>query len=224
MKVMTLAFDAPALAKHTFGPVRARKRVCVRNGDGMTSDEGAGNSDVFGADIIAIARRADRAAFSRLFEHFAPRIKGFLMRGGADSSLAEDLVQEALLTVWRKASYFDPAKAGASTWIFTIVRNLRVDGQRRAGRQALYEAAMMHEEEEPPQQPDQALLVSERETRVRNAMRELPQDQLAVISLSFVDGKAHGEIAKALDIPLGTVKSRIRLAVNKLKGNLEGLE
>ena len=188
----------------------------------MTDKEQASGSDSFGLDICAIASDRDRPAFARLFAHFAPRIKGFLMRRGASAAVAEDLAQEALMTVWRKASYFDPTRAGASTWIFTIVRNLQIDQQRRETRAALY-AAAGPEVEEPPEQPDEILSLSEREERVKQAMTDLPPEQLAVVKLSFVEGRAHADIATALDIPLGTVKSRMRLAMNKLRGILEDL-
>lgn len=188
----------------------------------MADKEQASGTDSFGQDICAIASDRDRQAFARLFAHFAPRIKGFLMRRGASAAAAEDLAQEALMTVWRKASYFDPTRAGASTWIFTIVRNLQIDQQRRETRAALYVAAGP-EDEEPPEQPDEILSLSEREERVRRAMADLPPEQLAVVKLSFVEGRAHADIASALDIPLGTVKSRMRLAMNKLRGILEDL-
>jgi RNA polymerase sigma-70 factor (ECF subfamily) len=188
----------------------------------MADKEQSSASDSFGQDICAIASSRDRQAFARLFAHFAPRIKGFLMRRGASAAAAEDLAQEALMTVWRKASYFDPARAGASTWIFTIVRNLQIDQQRRETRAALY-AAAGPDDVEPPEQPDEVLSLSEREERVRRAMIDLPPDQLAVVKLSFVEGRAHADIASALDIPLGTVKSRMRLAMNKLRGILEDL-
>jgi len=169
--------------------------------------------------IVAIAQRQDRQAFAALFNHFAPRIKGFMMRSGVSADAAEDLAQEAMLTVWRKAAYFDPARAGASTWIFTIVRNLRIDGQRRLQRELLHQTATP-DDSEPPEQPDEALDMSQRETIVRTALKELPQDQLEVVKLSFVEGKAHGEIAATLNIPLGTVKSRMRLAMVKLRSIL----
>lgn len=188
----------------------------------MSSSAEDGSGDIYGGLITDIAEKADREAFSRLFDHFAPRIKGFLMRGGASADIAEDLAQEALLTVWRKASYYDPSRASASTWIFTIVRNLRIDGQRRQQRAALY-ATAVPEEEEPPMQPDEALLLSQRQARVREALKELPADQMDVVKMSFVEGRAHGEIAEKLNIPLGTVKSRMRLAMVKLKGMLEEL-
>lgn len=180
-------------------------------------------ADDLGRNIVSIAASRDREAFGRLFDHFGPRIKGFLIRRGTSAELADDLAQEALLTVWRKADYFDPAKASASTWIFTIVRNLRIDRARREKRAALH-AAAGPEDVEPPIQPIDALELSQRQILVRDAMKTLPADQLEVVRLSFVEGMPHAEISQTLQIPLGTVKSRMRLAMTKLKGILEGLE
>lgn len=188
----------------------------------MKQETRAGSSDEFGKCILEIAAREDREAFARIYDHFGPRIKGFLMRGGARADLAEDLAQEAMLTVWRKASYFDPSKASASTWIFTIVRNLRIDGQRREKRAAVY-ASAMPEDSEPVVQPDESLLLVQRQARVREALKDLPPDQFDVVKLSFVEGKPHSDIAENLRIPLGTVKSRMRLAMVKLKNTLEDL-
>ena len=158
-----------------------------------------------------------------LYDHFGPRIKGFLIRGGANPQVAEDIAQEAMLSIWRKASYFDPSKASASTWVFTIVRNLRIDGLRRDKRAAVY-ASAMPEEIEPEIQPDEALNLMQRQKHVQEALKQLPSEQLEVVKLSFVEGKPHSDISESLQIPLGTVKSRMRLAMVKLKSVLEGLQ
>jgi RNA polymerase sigma-70 factor, ECF subfamily len=188
----------------------------------MTEFNQSGSADEFGRRIQAIADHGDREAFAELYQHFGPRIKGFLIRGGAGAHLAEDLAQEAMLTVWRKAAYFDPSRASASTWIFTIVRNLRIDGQRREKRAAVH-ASAMPEDQEPVMQPDEALNLVQRQLQVQEALKVLPQDQLEVVKLSFVEGKPHAEISTVLGIPLGTVKSRMRLAMIKLKSILEVL-
>jgi RNA polymerase sigma-70 factor, ECF subfamily len=166
--------------------------------------------------LRAIAAERDRAAFAALFEYYAPRIKAMLMRGGATAEAAEDIAQETLLTIWRKAAQYDPNRAGASAWIYTIARNLRIDRLRRDQRTklvAVYETI----EREEPERPDELIDVSEREQRVRDALRELPEEQVRVVQLSFVEGRAHGDIAKLLDLPLGTVKSRLRLAMGRLR-------
>jgi RNA polymerase sigma-70 factor, ECF subfamily len=166
--------------------------------------------------IAAIAARSDRAAFAALFGFYAPRIKSMLLRAGATAELAEDIAQETLLIVWRKAAQFDPVRANASAWIYAIARNLRVDRlrvDRRAKAFALSEAV----ESSDVVGPDDSFDVAECEQRVRLAMRELPLEQAQVVKLSFFDGKAHGEIAKVLELPLGTVKSRLRLAMGRLR-------
>lgn len=172
--------------------------------------------------IAAIARSADRDAFATLFDQFAPRVKGYLIKGGASAELAEEVAQETLLTVWRKAAQFDPQKASAATWIVTIARNLRIDIARRETRSRLRDIYEIIEEE-GPEQPDAALSGVQRESRVREAMTELSKDQYRVVELAFIEGCSHQDVAKRLSIPLGTVKSRLRLALSHLRGKLEDL-
>ncbi|WP_244523548.1 sigma-70 family RNA polymerase sigma factor [Bosea sp. BIWAKO-01] len=172
--------------------------------------------------IAAIARSGDRAAFAALFDHFAPRVKGLLMKGGAPADLAEDMAQETLLAVWRKAALFDPAKASAGTWIATIARNLRIDVARRETRSRL---SQIYEiiDEDGPEQPDDVVSGAQRDARVRAAMTDLSPDQYRVIELAFLEGFTHQDVAQRLAIPLGTVKSRLRLALSHLRGKLEDL-
>jgi RNA polymerase sigma-70 factor, ECF subfamily len=172
----------------------------------------------FSAMIVAVAARQDRSAFSALFEHFAPRVKSYLARSGATVESAEELAQETLLAVWRKASFFDPARGSASTWIFTIARNLRSDALRRER----HPEALAREMDEPipPRPADVVLAAAQREAKVRQAMLSLSPEQAAVVRLSFYDEKAHAAIASELDLPLGTVKSRLRLAMNRMRSLL----
>ncbi|WP_054144549.1 sigma-70 family RNA polymerase sigma factor [Bosea sp. AAP35] len=172
--------------------------------------------------VQAIASSADRQAFARLFDHFAPRVKGLLMRGGTPADLAEELAQETLMTVWRKAALFDPTKAGAGTWIATIARNLRIDHARREKRVRLSRVFEILEEESP-EQPDQVVSGSERDARVRDALTSLSKDQYKVVELAFLEGFSHQDVATRLSIPLGTVKSRLRLAMAHLRRHLEDL-
>ncbi|MFC5420773.1 sigma-70 family RNA polymerase sigma factor [Bosea eneae] len=172
--------------------------------------------------IAAIARSGDRDAFAELFDHFAPRVKGLLMRGGASAELAEEIAQETLLSVWRKAAMFDPDKASASTWIATIARNRRIDIARRETRSRLSQVYEILDEE-GPQQPDETISGAERDARVRAAMTGLSTDQYRVVELAFLEGFTHQDVAKHLAIPLGTVKSRLRLALSHLRGKLEDL-
>jgi len=165
-----------------------------------------------------VAATRDRAAFAALFAHFAPRVKAYLLRLGASPALAEDLAQEALLSLWRKAHLFDPAKASAATWLFTIARNLRIDAIRRERRPELDPDDFAPEAELPA---DDGLALADDEARLRAALKGLPPDQIQVIELSFFADKPHSEIAVQLDIPLGTVKSRLRLAMARLKRALK---
>jgi RNA polymerase sigma-70 factor, ECF subfamily len=170
--------------------------------------------------IVAIAQRRDRARFAELFQYFAPRLKSFFVRLGVAPGAAEDLAQDTMLTVWRKAEYFDPARASAATWIFTIARNLRIDMRRRERDPHLLETFT---DIEPGPDPGELALTSEREVRVRAALRQLTADQADVVRLSFFEDRPHPEIARALNIPLGTVKSRLRLAMNRLRALVEDL-
>jgi RNA polymerase sigma-70 factor (ECF subfamily) len=172
--------------------------------------------------IRAIAQRQDRSAFAMLFRYFAPRIKAWMLRAGASPTAAEEMAQETMLLVWRKAALFDPARAGATTWIFTIARNLRIDTMRRERHASTLLPDPVDEpgEVEPV---DRAFDVRERESRIRTALTGLPPDQAAVIQKAFFEDKAHSDIEKELGIPLGTVKSRLRLAMNRLRSALGDL-
>jgi RNA polymerase sigma-70 factor (ECF subfamily) len=184
----------------------------------------SGTSDAakWPALIEAVAARGDREAFATLFEYFAPRIKTYMRRSGASEHTADELAQEALLAVWSKARLFDPESVGATAWIFTIARNLRIDSIRREKRTGTdYTVEIdpeFHIDDGP--HPDAGLAASQLESRVQTALAELSEDQLRVVELSFFEEKAHAEIAQTLRIPLGTVKSRLRLAMNRLRGLL----
>ncbi len=169
--------------------------------------------------LLRVAGAADREAFNALFAFFAPRIKGYLMRIGAPADLAEDLAQEAMLKVWRKAKLFDPTKASAATWIFTIARNLRIDAARRAARPAPdAEDPAFTPEEEP--RADVMMERQSRDEKIRAAFASLPPAQYEVVRLHFIDDAPHSEIARRLNLPLGTVKSRLRLAFEKIRKEL----
>jgi RNA polymerase sigma factor (sigma-70 family) len=168
-----------------------------------------------------VAARQDKAAFAALFGHFAPRVKAYLLRLGAPAAVAEELAQEALLNAWRKAHLFDPAKASAATWLFTIARNLRIDALRREKHPELDPEDLMPE---PEAGADAAMMLAEKEGRLRLALKQLPDDQIQVVELSFFADKPHSQIAQELGIPLGTVKSRLRLAMARLKRAMGGEE
>lgn len=170
--------------------------------------------------LLAIAERRDTGAFIALFNYFAPRVKAYMKNRGASDELAEELTQDAMLIVWRKAATYDPAKSAVSSWIFTIARNLRIDALRCDRRRVL-------DPDDPlllpaaATAPDAAIDAVQQQQRVRAALAILPPEQLAVVTLAFFQGKSHGEIATTLELPLGTVKSRIRLAFQRLRAALE---
>jgi len=168
--------------------------------------------------ILAVAARRDRAAFARLHAHFAPRLAAVF--GRDRHGRAEELAQETLLAVWRKAETFDPMKASAATWIFTIARNLRIDAIRRDGRVRFVDADGLDEIDDRPN-GEAVLLDEERDARVRDAVASLPPEQADVVRLTYFTEKTQVEIAQDLGIPLGTVKSRLRLAANRLRSLLE---
>ncbi len=169
--------------------------------------------------VMEIARNQCREAFSALFEYYAPRLKSYMMRIGADESQAEELSQEVMVTVWRKADQYDPAKASVSTWIFRIARNRRIDAHRRQSKPDLEPDEPMLRPDEPDR-PDELLQRGQVEASVRDALTTLPEDQLILLQAAFYEGLSHSEIAERFGLPLGTVKSRIRLAFNKLRGQL----
>lgn len=169
-------------------------------------------------ELIAHAR--SRPAFSELFEYFAPRIKSYLMRLGSDAGTAEEIMQEVMLNVWRKAEQYDRQQASVSTWIFRIARNRRIDNLRRNNRPALdAEDPMLRPVE--TEQPDITVNRAQVEAQVRDVIQTLPEEQLTLLKAAFYEGLSHSEIARKFGLPLGTVKSRIRLAFLRLRGTLE---
>jgi RNA polymerase sigma-70 factor (ECF subfamily) len=188
------------------------------HGRGIRIWEIAGTVSAWSDCIVAIARTRDRDQFAKLFAYFAPRLKSFFLRQGMPPGTAEDLAQETMLAVWRKAGLFDPARAAASTWIYTIARNLRVDLHRKERDPSLL--AEFFEQAAEPLASD-GILSAERDRKVQAAVATLPEDQAQAIRLSFFEDRPHGEIARLLDIPLGTVKSRIRVAMSRLRALVE---
>ena len=155
-----------------------------------------------------------------MFAYYAPRLKSYLMRLGSDGAHAEEIAQDVMVTVWRKASLFDRNQASVSTWIFRIARNRRIDVFRRTKKPDLDpEDTMLLPSGFDA--PDAGVDAMDTEARVRNAMKDLPEEQVQLLKLSFYEGLSHSEIAEKLKVPLGTVKSRIRLAFSKMKARLD---
>ncbi|QFT97665.1 ECF RNA polymerase sigma factor RpoE [Roseovarius sp. THAF8] len=171
------------------------------------------------AQIIARIRdQRDRAAFQRLFSHFAPRVKAFLMKSGTDASLAEECAQEVMATLWQKAHMFDPSRASAATWIFTIARNRRIDAIRKQRRPEPEELPWG-----PEQEPDQAdaLALQQESEKLGAAIAQLPEKQKDLIEKAYFGDLTHSEIAEETGLPLGTIKSRIRLALDRLRHQMK---
>jgi RNA polymerase sigma-70 factor, ECF subfamily len=171
--------------------------------------------------VSKIAAERDEQAFRQLFEKFAPLVKAFMLRQGADSATAEELAQETLMTVWKKAGLYSSDKGSVSTWIFAIARNLRIDRLRKEEQwvplPGIYDEVPSQEDA-----PDAVVSLTELERAMRRALDLLPTEQREVVMLSFIEGLPHGEIASRLGLPVGTVKSRIRLAYSKLRAAVRG--
>lgn len=177
--------------------------------------EGVAQNDL----MEAVAQSRDKQAFAQLFDHYAPRLKTFLLRQGCDASTAEELVQETMLTLWRKAERFDSAQATLATWVFTIARNKRIDRLRRENKPEL-------DPNEPLLQPETVSaeqLVDRREqaTQLQNAIAALPVEQAELVRMAYFGDVVHTQIAEQTGVALGTVKSRLRLAMKRLRRSLD---
>ncbi|MEE4188791.1 MAG: sigma-70 family RNA polymerase sigma factor [Roseobacter sp.] len=168
--------------------------------------------------MVRIRDHQDKSAFSELFDHFAPRVKGFLVKFGADSTLAEECTQDVMAALWHKSHQFDPARASVATWIFTIARNRKIDLLRRQRRPEPEELTWGPEEE-----PDQADVVNlQQETELLGtALKALPPAQRELIDKAYFGDLTHSEIAAQTGLPLGTIKSRIRLALERLRHTMK---
>ena len=167
-----------------------------------------------------IAERQDIGSFKKIFDYFGPRLKSFLMKSGADEAIAEEIIQETMTIIWTKADYYDSSVASPSTWIYTIARNKKIDILRKT-RKAILEdidTAIL-----PPveSKADENIEHDQKFEMVAKYLDDLPKDQLDLLKMNFFEEKSHGEIAEITKIPLGTVKSRIRLALEKIRGKLE---
>ncbi|MEY2956064.1 MAG: hypothetical protein RLZ26_3 [Pseudomonadota bacterium] len=191
----------------------APAKIRVQEGLGVVEDAA---SDDWTRALLRVRDGRDREAFARLFRHFAPRIKAFLRRGGMGDAQAEDCVQDVMATLWHKAHLYDPTRATVATWVFTIARNRRIDMLRR----------VRPEPEDlpwgPEPEPDQAdaLALRQEAERLGVAIAQLPDAQRSLIERAFFGDVSHSEIAAETGLPLGTIKSRIRLALERLRQRL----
>ena len=178
-----------------------------------------------GDNLVAIGLHRDETAFADVYGYYAGRVKSFLMGKGMNDEVAEELTQEIMLTVWRRAESYDPKKAAASTWLFTIARNRRIDYLRGNSRVEVELDDDMLDIETTETDP-QAKFVSDAQVAIKleHALEKLPQEQRQVMHLSYFRGQSHGAIAKWLDLPIGTVKSRIRLAMQAVRASLQSEE
>ena len=219
-------------------PITALAAICADNESSVVSEDKVESSDQMDARtqtlesqspksdadylnglLKRVAANQDREAFKELFTHFAPRIKGFFQGQGSSSDKADEVVQEAMVNVWRKSHLFDPTKAKASTWIFTVARNARIDLLRKENRpEPDFTDPSFFTDSEP--QPDEIYERDDEAQRLRVVLAQLPEEQSKVLRLAFFEQKAHAEIAEELELPLGTVKSRIRLAFKRLRKEL----
>ncbi|MFT4822563.1 MAG: RNA polymerase sigma factor (sigma-70 family) [Halioglobus sp.] len=179
-------------------------------------------NDEWSECLALIATNQDRAAFVRLFRHFAPLMKAFALSGSTlSANNADELVQEVMLKVWQKAGAFNPQKAAASTWIYTIARNCRTDLFRRLQK---FDTSLTAQDMSLELETEEAFSVlHQRRNRdkIRGLLAELPLDQSQILAKVYMEGKSHSEVANELDLPLGTVKSRVRLAIQKLQIQFE---
>jgi RNA polymerase sigma factor (sigma-70 family) len=167
--------------------------------------------------LLRVRDSQDRAAFAVLFRHFAPRVKGFLIKSGASPSLAEEVAQEAMAVLWQKAHLFDPARASVATWVFTIARNRRIDALRKSRRP---EPEDLPWGPEPERDQAEALEMQQETDRLGDALARLPEKQRVLIERAYFGDLSHSEIAAETGLPLGTIKSRIRLALERLRHHM----
>ena len=179
---------------------------------------GGRRDDEWSLCLQTVAQKQDREEFAKLFKHFAPLIKAFALNGSALAAAhAEELVQEVMIKVWQKATAYNPHKAAASTWIYTIARNCRTDMYRRLQK---FDTPINADDIWPEEESDEMFVAVQQKrdaTRIREMLQELPHEQCQILMKVYMEGKSHSEVAEELDLPLGTVKSRVRLAMKKLQ-------
>ncbi|MEO8855378.1 MAG: sigma-70 family RNA polymerase sigma factor [Burkholderiaceae bacterium] len=178
------------------------------------------DAQYWSTQMAAVSVQRDRASFMRIYDHFAPRLQRYLRNLGVPESIADELVQEALLTLWRKAAMFDPTRASLSTWLYRVARNLYIDHVRKEphwlpvqeGLDRIDQLESTRLDSQPESSFDQDLL--------KQAIDRLPPVQAKLIRMCYLESKSHSEIARELEMPLGTVKSSLRRSFAKLQGSM----
>lgn len=205
--------DAP-ISPHLY--VADQRSISLRKGKLRVAADGEQTD--WAALVFRVRDHQDKAAFAVLFRHFAPRVKAFLMKSGATDSLAEECAQDVMATLWQKANMFDAERASVATWVFTIARNRRIDALRKSRRPEPEDLPWG-----PEPEPDQAeVFEAQQETeRLGAALSQLPAKQRALIERAYYGDLSHSEIASETGLPLGTIKSRIRLALERLRHQMD---
>jgi RNA polymerase sigma factor (sigma-70 family) len=202
--------DAQGCGQVYAAPANSFRRRSVQERSKMTSE----TEPDWAALLMRVRDEGDRAAFASLFRHFAPRVKAFLRKSGAGDALAEECAQDVMATLWHKAHMFDPTRASVATWVFTIARNRRIDALRKARRPEPEDLPWGPEAE--PDQAD-AMVLQQESRRLGEALAQLPEKQRTLIERAYFGDLSHSEIAAETGLPLGTIKSRIRLALERLR-------
>jgi RNA polymerase sigma factor (sigma-70 family) len=198
--------------------------TAVRMMAAMATGE-SGSDAALEDDLRAVAEARDRAAFARVFAFYGPRVKAYLRRLGAEDAVAEDLTQEVMLSIWRRAHQFDRTRAALGTWVYTIARNKRIDALRRERRPDFdpEDPALVPEDGSAPR-GDRHAEAEQVRRGVMEAVEQLPAEQARLLRIFYFEEKPHSVIAEELGLPLGTVKSRLRLALAKLRVLLDGFD
>lgn len=170
--------------------------------------------------MLAVRDQRDRAAFADLFDHFAPRLKGFILRSGTPGGRADEIVQDVMLTVWRKADQFDPHRAQVSAWIYQITRNRQIDDIRKERRPV---PEVLRHEAETEDDAGQILAIEQETGQLKLALSRLAPAQREIVEQAYLGELTHQEISAATGLPLGTIKSRIRLGLERLRHELQGM-
>ncbi len=195
--------------------------ISLQSGMGTGKNlDGARPSSHWDNLLVRVGRDRDKDAFAELFSHFAPRIKSFLLKLGTDMSLAEEIAQEAMIIVWRRSETYNPSQSGAGTWIFTVARNKRIDRLRRENR-PMPDFTDPAFSKDTPETGEIVVLRQQEDEKIRHALKNLSEEQAKMIFSAYYEEKSHREISDESGVPLGTVKSRIRLALNRLRAHLD---